>query len=89
MYGTRITKVEGGSFTPLAFLNNGAAGKETLQALKQLAAHVAKKKHTQYSIAMRQIREKIGFSLLQSSIILLRGARFRSLSADVDADSVE
>ena len=57
---------------------NGAAGEETTQVIKKLASLQSTKSGIHYAVAIRNLRNKIGFCLLRSSITLLRGVRFNA-----------
>ena len=74
-YEECIHEVEHGSFTSLIFSTQGNISKETTTMYKRLALLISIKKSQPYSKAMSWIRCLIGFVLLRSTIMCLRGAR--------------
>ena len=74
-YEEHIREVEHGSLTPLIFSTQGGMSKETTTMYKRLASLISIKKSQLYSKAMSWIRCLIGFALLRSTIMCLRGAR--------------
>ena len=76
-YEHRVQEVEGGSFTPLVFSTNGAAGRTSTVFLKRLASLLADKRDTTYAEAMGWLRCRLSFALLRASIMCIRGTRPR------------
>ena len=74
-YEERIREVEHGSFTPLIFSAQGGMSKETATMYKRLASLLSSKRSQPYSSTINWIRCRIGFALLRSMIMCLRGAR--------------
>ena len=73
-YERRIIEVEHGSYTPI-ILSSGGWGPSATVAFRRLAGLLSVK-HTQpYSTTLRFIQCKIAFSLLDPTIMCLRGAR--------------
>ena len=87
-YKQRILQMEHGTFTPLIFPTRGGWGPSTTVAFKRLASLIANKHGQPYSTAVRLIRCKIWFSLIQSEIMCLRGPR-SSFHAPAKAISLE
>ena len=74
-YERRILEVEHGSFTPIVLSTSGGWGPSATVAFRRLAGLLSVK-HTQpYSTTLGFMRCKIAFSLLDSTIMCLRGAR--------------
>ena len=74
-YEERIREVKHGSFTPLIFSTQGGMNKETTTMYMCLTSLISIKKSQPYSKAMSWIRCLIGFALIRSTIMCLRGAR--------------
>jgi hypothetical protein len=74
-YERRIIDVEHGTFTPLVMSTSGGWGPSATTAYKRLASLISTKISQPYSITMNFIRCKISFSLIDSLIMCLRGAR--------------
>ena len=66
-YKQRILQVERGTSTPLILSTSGGCGPCAMFAFKRLAGVIASKHGQPYSTALRLIRHRIGFSLIQSS----------------------
>jgi len=77
-YEERIREVEHGSFTPLVFSTSGGMGKAATTTYKHLARLLSEKWSSPYSVVMGWLRCSLGFSLLRSSIMCIRGSRSRS-----------
>ena len=71
-YDERVTEVEHGSFTPLVFLTAG--GLEPA-ANEWIASIISEKEYQNYSKTLFWLRCKLGFSLLRSAVMCLRGSR--------------
>ena len=76
-YNERVLEVEHGSFTPLVFSSNGGMGRECSTFYKRLSEMFAEKNKQPLHEAIRNIRTKISFSLLRSTIRCIRGSRSR------------
>ena len=63
------------SFTPLVFSIHGAMGREFKTFYSRLATLISDKRKTPSSITSSWIRTKVGFALLKSSLLCLRGSR--------------
>ena len=74
-YEQRILDVEHSSFTPLIFSVSGGMGNEATAFYKHLASLLADKWDTYYNTVLNWLRCRLSFSLLQSSIQAIRGAR--------------
>ena len=74
-YETRVIEVEHGSFTPTVLSTTGGMGPSAMTFYKRLASLIASKHAASYSATMRMIRCKISFSLIDSAVMCLRGAR--------------
>ena len=74
-YNKRILEIEKASFTPLVFTTTGGCGKECDLVIKKLATLISEKTKSPQSIIMNWIRTELGFTLLRSCIVCLRGWR--------------
>ena len=74
-YEKRVVEVEHGSFTPIVLSSTGGWGPSASIMYKRLASLIAMKHAASYSETMRMIRCKIAFSLIDSAVMCLRGAR--------------
>jgi hypothetical protein len=91
LYGDRVQQIDHGSFTPMVFSSCGGTGEESKAALKKLASMIAEKRHENYSHTIALLRMRISFALIRSSIICLRGTRWRKSNMPsllVPSDSV-
>ena len=77
-YEERIREVEHGSFIPLVFSSSGGMGKAVTTTYKHLAQLLSEKWSSPYSVVMGWLRCSLGFSLLHSSIMCIRGSRSHS-----------
>ena len=75
MYERRVLEVEQGYFTPLVMSTSGGWGPSATMAYKRLASLLAEKLKQPYSLTLNYIRCKISFSLIDSVIMCVRGAR--------------
>ena len=87
-YEQRILQVKHGTFTPLILSTSGGWRPSATVAFKRLAGLIATKLGQPHSTALRLIRCKIGFSLMQSRIMCLCGPR-PSFHAPAKAISLE
>ena len=74
-YERRIIEVEHGSFTPIVLSTSGGWGPSATVAFRRLAGLLSIKHSQPYSTTLGFIRCKITFSLIESTIMCLRGAR--------------
>ena len=74
-YERRIIKVEHETFTPLVMSTSGGMGPSASVTVKRLASLLAEKSDIPYSMMTSVIRCRLSFSLLDSSIMCIRGAR--------------
>ena len=77
-YEERIREVEQGNFTPLVFSSSGGMGKAASVTYKRLASLLSEKWNSPYFLVMGWLRCSLGFFLLCSSLMCLRGSRSRS-----------
>ena len=75
IYEQRVREVERASFTPLVFSALGGMSRPTEITYKRLASLLADKKDQFYNSVISLIRCRLGFSLLRSAIMCLRGSR--------------
>ena len=73
-YEERIREVEHGSFIPLVFSSSGGMGKAATTAYKHLGQLLSEKWSSSYSVMMGWLCCSMGFSLLRSSIMCIRGS---------------
>ena len=76
-YEDPIREVEHGSFTPLVFSTSGGMGTLATTAYKRLASQITWKKNQPYNKVMAWLCCHLCFSLLRSSITVIREARSR------------
>ena len=74
-YEERVREVEKGSFTPLVFSSSGGMGKAATVMYCRLANLLSDRWNPPYSLIMGWLRCSLGFSLLRSSLMCLRGSR--------------
>ena len=77
-YEKRVVEVEHGSFTPIIMSSTGGWGPSAMIMYKRLTSLIATKHAAPYSVTMRMIRCKIAFSLIDTTVMCLRGARSSS-----------
>ena len=75
VYARRVREVEHGSFTPLVLSATGGMGRASEVRFKHLAFLISSKHQESYSGVMSWLRCTLGFSLLRSAIMCLRGSR--------------
>ena len=75
VYERRVREVEHGSFTPLVLSATGGMGRASEVTFKRLAFLISSKHQESYSRIMSWLRCTLGFSLLRSAIMCLRGSR--------------
>ena len=76
-YEECIREVEQGSFTLLVFSSSGGMGKAASVKYKRLASLLSEKWNSLYSLVMGWLCCSLGFSLLRSSLMCLRGSQSR------------
>ena len=76
-YEDRVRQVERASFVPLIFTTSGGTSKLTTTALKRLAPGFSVARNLPYSVILGWLCCRLGFCLLRSSIMCLRGSRPR------------
>ena len=74
-YNDRVLQVEHASFTHLIFATNGALGEETERYHAILAEKMSEKLNCTYADTINYIRKKLSFTILKTSLIVLRGHR--------------
>ena len=74
-YEQRIRDVEDSTFNHLVFSSTGGADPSASKVMKPLAQRVSEQREEKYSDVMSFIWMKIGFALLKSSILCIRGCR--------------
>ena len=74
-YEQRVREIEHASFTPLVLSATGGMASEATIFYKRLASCLATKWDQPYSLTMSWLQCRIAFSLLQSAIQYIRGAR--------------
>ena len=74
-YERRVIDVEHSTFSPFVMSTSGGMGPSATVALKRLAGLLAEKTDTPYSKIVNVIRCRLTFSLLDSAIMCIRGAR--------------
>ena len=77
-YEERVREVEHGNFSPLVFSTSGGMGASTTVAYKRLAFLLSCKWKSPYCMVMSWLRCRLGFSLLHSAIMCIRGSRSSS-----------
>ena len=87
-YNKRILEIEKASFTPLVFTTTGGCGKECDLVIKKLATLISEKTKSPQSIIMNWIRTELGFTLLRSCIVCLRGWR-RSKNTHTTTEEID
>ena len=80
-YEQRLREVEHSSFVPAIFSTTGGMGKHGASLYKRIASLLAAKTGEPYSITLAAIRCQIGFALVRSALMCLRGARKAFLPA--------
>ena len=76
-YEERVQEVEHGNFSPLVFSTSGGMGASTTAAYKYLAFLLSRKWKSPYC-RVSWLRCCLGFSLLHSAIMCMRGSRSSS-----------
>ena len=74
-YEARVIEVERGTFSPIVLSTCGGCSPTTSVVLKRLADMISSKHGKPYNQTIQFIRCKISFSLIDSAILCLRGAR--------------
>ena len=74
-YDQRVREIEHGCFSPLVFSTSGGMGPTDKVVYKKLASMIAVKHNQPYSHTLNWLRCRLGYSLLRSAIMCLRGSR--------------
>jgi len=74
-YEQRIREVEHATFCPLIWSTSGGAGPAATTFLKRLAHFISDKNDEPYSVTMGWLRCRLGFALIRSAVMCLRGSR--------------
>ena len=74
-YEQRIIEVENGSFTPLVFSTTGSMVRATSIFYWRLAHLLSERRNQSYATTMGWLRCHLGYSLLRSAILCIRGSR--------------
>lgn len=82
-YNHRILQVEMGSFSPLVFSTSAGMAPECSLFYSRLADKISEKRHQPKSVITAWLRCRIGFSLLRSALLCLRGSRTVRPNCDV------
>ena len=77
LYEERIVQNEKASFCPLVFSTTGGVGALCERHHRRIGELIALKRNESYSDVMRYIRTRLGFTLLRSLLMSLRGTRGR------------
>ena len=86
-YERRVIDVEHGTFTPFVMSSSEGMGPSATVTVKRLASLMAEKTDTPYSVMLNVIRCKLSFSLVDSAIMCIRGARSSLRRPAVSFDS--
>ena len=87
-YNERILNVDNGSFTPLVFSLYGGMSRECKTFYARLSEMISEKRKTPRSITSSWIRTKICFSLLNASLLCIRGSRSIYKTISVIGDDI-
>ena len=87
-YEQRIIDLENSSFNPLIFACTGGAGPSAPKVMARLALKISEKSVDSYADIIGNIRTQIGFALLRSSVLCLRGCRSLRRQLPVDDSSI-
>ena len=85
-YEERVREIEHATFSPLVLSSTGGMGKSAT-ACKRIAGLLSDKTKEPYNRVMAWIRCRLGFALVHSSMVCLRGARRRPLRVSDVADA--
>ena len=86
-YNQRVLQVEMGSFSPLVFTSSGGQAKECSLFYSRLAGMIAEKRNQPKSVITAWLRCRLGFSLLRSALLCIRGTRvIRQFQQITDTD---
>ena len=84
-YEQRIIDVEHGTFTPFVMSSSGGMGPSATITIKRLASLLAEKTQIPYPVMINTIRCRLSFSLIESAVMCIRGAR-SSINRPAKAD---
>ncbi len=88
VYDQRIREIEHGCFSPLVFNTLGGFSPTATIVYKRIASRLSEKLNLTYNVTVRWVRCMISFSLLRSTITLLRGSRQKIPLLDLSTISV-
>ena len=74
-YNSRVTEIEQGTFTPLAFTATGGMAEECLRYHSRLAELISVKKQKSYATTISWVRAKVSFAILRCALLYIRGSR--------------
>ena len=74
-YEQWIREIEHASFIPAVFATTGGIGRHATSLYKRIASLLSEKTAEPYNTVMAWLRCQMGFALLQSSIMCIRGSR--------------
>ena len=74
-YEQHVREIDYGSFTPLVFSTAGGMGNAATTTYRRLVSMIATKQELPDSVVMGWLRYRVTFSLIQSTIMCLRGSR--------------
>ena len=88
-YNERVLNVEQGSFSPLVFSVYGSMGGECRRFYSRLAQLLAEKRKLPKSTVSSWLNTKIGFSLIRSMLLCVRGSRTLRRKEEVEVTAEE
>ena len=88
-YEQKIIEVKNGSFTPLVFSTTGSMGRATTIFCRRLAHLLSERRNKSYVTTMGWLRCHLGYSLLRSAILCIRGSRSKPQFIPRFPDSTE
>ena len=84
-YEECVCEVEPGSFTPIVFCSGNMHGRSVTVTYRHLASLLSVKWNSPYPVIIGWLHCSLGFSLLRSALMCLRGSRSRAGSPGVPA----
>ena len=81
--------MENGSFTPLVFSTTGSMSRATTIFYRKLAHLLSERRNQSYATTMGWLRCHLGYSLLKSAILCIRGSRSKPQFIPRFPDSTE
>ncbi len=76
-YNEAVLNKENGTFTPLIFSCNGGMSSETRKFFQRLSGLISEKHDQNFSETSAWVKRKLGFSLIRTAVVCLRGSRSR------------